>query len=104
MVLNKTAGLKLRYKKLIEEESYMVDREQCPKCADDGHDRSGDNMVVYSDGHKYCFRCETYVHGNSNTPKEPTPMKTTEFTKYSGSCIDIQDRKVDHKTNCKHRW
>ena len=104
MVLNKTAGLKLRYKKLIEEESYMVNREQCPKCADNGHDRSGDNMVVYSDGHKYCFRCETYVHGNSNTPKEPTPMKTTEFTKYSGSCIDIQDRKVDHKTCRKYNY
>ena len=30
---------------------------QCPKCRSNGHDRAGDNLAVYSDGSKYCFRC-----------------------------------------------
>ena len=37
--------------------SYCVDHTQCPKCRGTGHDRSGDNLAVYSDGSKYCFRC-----------------------------------------------
>ncbi len=32
----------------------------CPKCKDEGRDRSNDNLVVYSDGHGYCFSCQSY--------------------------------------------
>ena len=32
-------------------------REQCPKCASIGKDRSQDNLAVYPDGSKYCFSC-----------------------------------------------
>lgn len=34
--------------------------EQCPKCADKGKDRSGDNLSLYSDGGAYCFSCGYY--------------------------------------------
>lgn len=37
--------------------SHCVAHTQCPKCRSNGHDRSGDNLAVYSDGSKYCFRC-----------------------------------------------
>lgn len=37
--------------------SYCVDHIQCPKCRETGHDRSRNNLAVYSDGSKYCFRC-----------------------------------------------
>lgn len=37
--------------------SYCVDHTTCPKCREIGHDRAGDNLAVYSDGSKYCFRC-----------------------------------------------
>ena len=38
-------------------ESYVVRKEACPACRRLGNDRTGDNLAVYSDGHKYCFRC-----------------------------------------------
>ena len=37
--------------------THCVSHTQCPKCRGLGHDRSGDNLAVYSDGSKYCFRC-----------------------------------------------
>ncbi len=35
-------------------------REQCPKCAEQGRDSSGDNLARYSDGHGYCHVCRYY--------------------------------------------
>ena len=37
--------------------SHCTNHEPCPRCQSNGHDRSGDNLAVYSDGHKHCFRC-----------------------------------------------
>ncbi len=41
-------------------------REQCPKCAKSGKDRSRDNLAVYEDpnedGHSHCFSCGYHVH------------------------------------------
>ena len=31
--------------------------EKCPKCAEQGRDRSGDNLGGYSDGSGHCFSC-----------------------------------------------
>ena len=42
---------------MMRSESYVIRKEQCPKCRELGHDRSMDNLAVYSDGHSYCFRC-----------------------------------------------
>ncbi len=35
----------------------VVGREQCPKCAEEGRDNSGDNLAVYEDDSTYCFSC-----------------------------------------------
>lgn len=40
--------------------SHCVKHEQCPKCAERGNDRSGNNLAVYSDGSIYCFSCGYY--------------------------------------------
>lgn len=37
--------------------SHCLNHEPCPRCQNNGHDRTGDNLAVYSDGHKHCFRC-----------------------------------------------
>ena len=37
--------------------SHCLGHEACPNCRRIGNDRNGDNLAVYSDGHKYCFRC-----------------------------------------------
>ena len=87
----------------MNEESYVVGREQCPKCAEKGFDRSGDNLVMYSDEHKYCYRCEYYVPSNNKENKYMEPVAST-FKKYNGSCVDIVDRKIDHKTCRKYGY
>ena len=45
----------------IEEESVVTSRGRCPSCATKGHDRAGDNLANYDDGHSYCFSCGYYI-------------------------------------------
>ena len=42
------------------QDSTVVRRVRCPKCADEGRDTKGDNLAIYSDGHAYCYSCGTY--------------------------------------------
>ncbi len=37
--------------------SRFVALEQCPRCAERGRDRRGDNLAVYNDNSKHCFSC-----------------------------------------------
>lgn len=37
--------------------SHFLYNERCPKCSRNGADKSGNNLAVYSDTHKYCFAC-----------------------------------------------
>jgi len=48
--------------------SHLLYKTRCPACAEQGKDRSGDNLGVYSDGHSYCFNC-SYNSGASLTGK-----------------------------------
>ena len=36
-------------------DSYVIRKERCPKCAEQGRDTSGDNLIVYNDGHSFCY-------------------------------------------------
>lgn len=45
--------------------SHFTHSEACPKCRKEGNDITGDNLAVYSDGHKYCFRCRYFVPADS---------------------------------------
>lgn len=83
--------------RMTEEESYVVDKEQCPKCAAQGRDNSCDNLAVYSDGHKFCFACEHFVKGNM-TNEDHTPRPPREFTPVHGECEAIPDRGINEKT------
>lgn len=88
---------------MTEEESYKVGQEQCPKCASMGNDNSGDNLVLYSDGHKYCFACQHYVKGDDMTEdyKAPAPK---EWTPVTGECEAIPSRGIDEKTARKYGY
>lgn len=44
--------------------SHFIKHERCPKCSRIGNDKSGNNLAVYSDGHKHCFACGYYVRGD----------------------------------------
>lgn len=68
--------------------SIVLYTEPCPQCRRNGNDKSGDNLAVYSDGHKYCFNCGYYVSGssvynarlrrNDNSNKQPVKITLPE--------------------------
>lgn len=44
--------------------SHFLYNERCPKCSANGADKSGNNLAVYSDTHKYCFACGYHDKGD----------------------------------------
>ncbi len=44
--------------------SHVIGKERCPECAKTGKDTRGNNLAIYSDGHRYCFSCGYYQHGD----------------------------------------
>lgn len=38
-------------------QSHCIKHVQCPECARNGNDRTGNNLAVYSDGSCWCFSC-----------------------------------------------
>jgi len=49
-------------------DSFWLRNDPCPKCRENGGDRRGDNLGVFSDGHLYCWKCGFHKrgHGNNN--------------------------------------
>jgi len=45
-------------------ESVLLYHTACPKCRDEGFDRTGNNLAVYSDGHQFCYRCKYTILSN----------------------------------------
>ena len=58
----------------------------CPNCG------SSDALSVYSDGHGYCFSCNTYFKGKNNSNYEKGAKR-----KMSKECISIEDLKGEFK-------
>lgn len=66
--------------------SYLVKQERCPKCAENGWDVPGDNLAVYSDGHKYCFGCGYYRSGDVSYISNPSPPLESKGVYLPGEC------------------
>jgi len=84
----------------VEDElTYVVDRQQCPKCADSGKDSSGDNLAVYNDGHSHCFACSHHVKGDgTKVITSPKNEVSGEWKPYQGSFSDLSSRQINVKT------
>ncbi len=84
---------------MSEELTYVVDREQCPKCADSGGDSSGDNLAVYNDGHAHCFCCGHHVKGDgSSVVSAPKATVEGDWTPYGGAFSELPARQINVKT------
>lgn len=57
--------------------SHLLYKTRCPKCAESGRDRKGDNLGVYSDGHTFCFSCG-HSTGSSINAKLSAKKSTTK--------------------------
>jgi len=62
--------------------SHFISNERCPKCASQGNDKSGNNLAVYSDQHKYCFACGYYVKGDIVEEYRTRHIKPVHNTKF----------------------
>ena len=66
---------------------------RCPDC------NSSDAYTTYhSDGHSYCFSCEYYEKGNSNSMYQETVNTDVSFKPYTGSYTGLSDRGITEKT------
>ena len=53
---------------------------RCPKCAEKGKDRAGNNLAIYSDGHVWCFSCGYYQPGNELQKLKKTKKPTISIS------------------------
>lgn len=77
-------------------ESTVVGRKRCPKCASLGNDSSGDNLAVYSDGHTHCFGCGYHTGGNGTVME--THQISSKLSPLQGAYASLSQRKIDEKT------
>ena len=75
-------------------ESEFVAHEPCNNCG------SSDANSVYSDGHKFCFACQTYTPAEGDTP---TPTMNNERVQFLGSAEQLHKRKISEATNNFYR-
>src|ERR1043165_1295709 len=65
-------------------------REQCPRCAAEGRDRSRNNLINYRDGGKHCFACGLHI---------PPP-----FTRIFTQKEEHEEGSTKDKTVLPHDW
>ena len=75
-------------------EKKVISRGECGKC------NSSDGNVLYADGSKYCFVCNTYSHSdNSNSHNDRKIYSMTTTTQLSrGNVLPITDRNISQAT------
>lgn len=79
------------------EESQLIEKTSCPACG------SSDANAVYSDGHQYCFSCNTYTRGESNVTPLPTAKKVEGLISF-GEVIPLAKRKINDEIVKKYAY
>ena len=77
-------------------ENDFIKHIECSNCG------SSDANSLYSDGHQYCFSCETYVHGDNDKQQTTSLPKQADNGEsfISGQYQDLVKRKISSET-CK---
>lgn len=79
--------------------SEHLEKVPCPRCRENGKDRTGDNLVVYPDGRgAHCFSCAYHVHGAEG--KEGKDRKLSEKLSHplNGQYAPLSSRKINKAT------
>lgn len=80
-------------------DSVVIDKRQCPKCAENGNDTSGDNLAIYDDGHAHCYACGHHVQGDGGeTPSPPKSDKPAARLIEGGEYRPLTKRRVSDDT------
>lgn len=67
----------------MNQESTFLYHEHCPECG------SSDACGVFSDGHRYCYSCNTYFRPDGSVKTDGSVKK--EVTRVSKECIPFED-------------
>ena len=80
---------------VAQPKSNMISRGPCPKCRENGEDRSGDNLARYDDGHSYCYKCGfvEFLNDDDDTKTVELVKPVKEF-EMLGTHGPIKDRKI----------
>ena len=80
----------------IKERVLIEAHRPCNSCG------SSDARALYSDGHEYCFSCETRFEGEGDYPVMSKPITTNVTPLKSTECVvtSIPDRKISYNP-CK---
>lgn len=74
-------------------ESHFIVHVPCEKCG------SSDANSLFSDGHQFCFSCQTHVRGDGNTPEyTPAPRKGRSMELITGTYQDLVKRGIKEET------
>ena len=72
----------------------VLSKEQCPECAKEGNDASGDNLAVYSDGHTHCFACGYHTNGTKDGAVAGGSPQQTSFIPLEYTCQRLNARRI----------
>lgn len=72
--------------------SKVVGKEPCPKCRENGEDRSGDNLARYFDGGAFCFKCK-YTERAGDKGAKKSKLSVAQVESYP--VVDFDMRGVD---------
>lgn len=86
------------------EGSTLVERKQCPECAKQGRDRSGDNLGVFDDGHSFCFACSQYYKAEGSEPIQITEPTVGAWKPVVGKMRGLDNRGIEQDVCRKFRY
>lgn len=78
----------------MEEQSEFVKHIPCEKCG------SSDANSIFTDGHQYCFACETYVNGDTDMDTDIT----IDHSLISGDVRELKSRSLSMQTCQKFKY
>lgn len=75
--------------------STIIGDEACPRCRENGRDSSGNHLIIYSNGNKFCNRCG-YKENNNNKQKVKLNMTLEEVLEFP--ILELADREIPRAT------
>ena len=79
--------------------THFTHHSRCPKCADIGKDRNGNNLANYSDGSDYCFSCGYFSKSKGNVTNIECTRKSIQFPSDATSSYPTQVKTYLDKYN-----
>ena len=82
---------------MMHKKAQVVSKSPCPLCRAKGEDRKGDNLVNYSDGNSFCFKCDKLIQKNSSPTTVKKTKTYTETVEMPGIFKSLKDRRISEE-------